>query len=150
MPIILSGLHLIIRREALDKKKGVEIVFVYYIVICIGIQSLFLGFVDYAFPGVLSEYRTWTESTYLTLLASANIGFGTIGILSIWFKGGWRSATALGGAISFLLCSYVDLQFQMEKGHWNIFLIGPSFISNILNFVPLFVLLFLRYRFNKA
>lgn len=134
LPLILGVAHA--RRKDRPRK---EMLLVYYLFISVGIQGLFTGIFQIAFPDNVVDFLQWPYSPFLDELGLANISFGVLGILSLWQDKGWKSATAIGyGLFLFMTGLYHLIEIfhtGMEPAH-----MGGFLVSDLLVPVALFIL----------
>lgn len=81
------------------KARIIELLLLYQIVFSLGLTSLFafIGFV--AIPDYIADFTGWPECPFEIELANVNLAFGVLGIMSIWLRGHFWTATVLGFSI---------------------------------------------------
>jgi len=81
------------------KTRCIELLLLYQIVFSLGITSLvaFLGLTFMA--DYIASYTGWPACPFEQQLANVNLAFGVLGIMSIWWRGGFWVATILGFSI---------------------------------------------------
>lgn len=80
-------------------KKVVELLLLYQIVFSLGLTSI-LAFFGLTFMAeYIAEYTGWPSCPFEQQLANVNLAFGFLGILSIWLRGNFWTATVLGFSV---------------------------------------------------
>jgi hypothetical protein len=146
LPIIMGTIHSIWKRNIPGFSKS-DCFLGYFLIISIGLQSLLISHLQIYQGEMVAAYIGWKDSPFLTELAYANLAFGIIGILSFWFREGWREATALG---------YGFFQLMLAIEHYRLYdasstqkIMGLLALTDFTFVACLFGLLILR-RFCKA
>lgn len=109
LPFLIATCHCIWKRHYPGFSKS-ECFLVYFLVIAVGLQGILLGHLEIFHSEVVAAYVGLPDSLFLVQVGKANTAFGIIGILCFWFRGGWRSATALGYALFLLMLSLDHLR----------------------------------------
>lgn len=79
--------------------KIIELLLLYQIVFSLGMTS-FLAFAGLTFmPEYIANYLAWPASPFEQELANVNLAFGVLGIIAIWLRGHFWTATILGFSI---------------------------------------------------
>lgn len=125
----------------------IEVLLLYQIVFSLGITSIVAFFGLTLMPEYIAAYTNWPSSPFEQQLANVNLAFGTLGILSIWFRGLFWAATIIGfsvwifgdGIHHFLLAVY---ERNLSDGN-----IGVPLWTDVI--IPL-VLLVLLYMYNPV
>lgn len=139
-PLILGFLHAFFK-----KRKKIDYILLYYIVIGVGIQGLASGIMQSFYSNSVTQYVHWPFSPFIVELGLANISYGILGVLSPWMNRGWQNATAFGYALFLFFTGMRHVVEILEQGvNW-----GNSgsfmYVDNILSYI-LFALLALKYR----
>lgn len=79
-------------------------------------------------------------------VAVANLAFGVLGLLSVKFRDGFRTATVLGYGVFLEGAAYGHIREILEAGNWSINNAGPVLVMDILFPVSLMALLALSKR----
>lgn len=149
LPLVLGWLHIISSKGVKTAKRSVNIFLGYYVVIGVGIQGLVSAVYQLFFPKIVASYVGWPYSPFLLEVGMANLSYGILGIVSIWFREGWRTATAVGYAI-FLICAAIGhIVSIVTTGNWSLGNAGPTLWIDILLPIALFILLILRLILKK-
>ena len=105
----------------------------------------------HGFPGPHFQAREialkigWQPSPFQFEVAVANLAFGVLGILCIWQRRGFWTATGIGYATFLLGCAYGHLREMILDGNFAPYNVGPVLWVNDLA-VPLAILLLLLVR----
>jgi len=98
---ILGFLIHLNRTPSRERTKGkiVELLLLYQIIFSIGITSLLAFFGLTFMADYIADYMGWPASPFQQELGNVNLAFGILGILAIWFRGHFWTATVLGFSI---------------------------------------------------
>lgn len=142
-----TALHLFLQRHRLTKQIVVEVVLLYALVIYVGGSGLF-AFAGHAFKGEqVAQLIGWpTGNPFQLEVAVANLAFGVLGILCIWFRGDFWLATVIGYAVFLVGAMAVHVRESLLQGNAQAYNIGlPILFADVI--VPAVLLgLVLAYR----
>lgn len=134
-------IHLMKSKQPKTKGRVVELLLLYQLVFNIG----FLGIISFLghtlFPVDAAQYLKWHTSPFQQELANASLGFGVIGVLSIWIRGHFWTATVIGSSVWLLGDAFhhlADIFLNRNISEANM---GVVFYSDLL--VPIFALILL-------
>ena len=146
-PIILfllvlaaSGLHLLLLKKGRDGRRVIEIFLMYFLVLFVGISGI-MGFIGHVFmPDRIAKAIGWASgSPFQFEVAMADLAFGILGIMCIWLKGHFWTATGIGSSIFFLGAAYGHSKALLVENNTAVYNSGPVlYIGDML--VPLIVL----------
>src|SRR5579863_2815120 len=85
LPAILGAIYAL-RQKMRDR---VEVYLIFYVVISIGLQGLLAGIWQTCASYRSPPYAGWPYNPFLFELGMANLAFGVLGILSVWYKEQW-------------------------------------------------------------
>lgn len=129
LPLILGWGYVKLSGSTKPKK---EIFLLFYLFISVGIQGLSTGFFQIVKPELVEGYTQWPFSRYLAELGMANLGFGILGILSLWQDNGWQRATAIGYGLFLLFTGlghlYSIYHTGISPGDFGGFLLSDLFV----------------------
>ena len=91
----------------------------------------------------------WQPSPFQFEVAVANLAFGVLGILCIWQRRGFWTATGIGCAIFLLGCAYGHVRDMTRHGNLAHYNASPVLWVNDLA-VPVIILLLLLLRRHLA
>ena len=105
--LLAIGIHLGLAAKPLAKAKVVEVILLYIFVFFIGLGGIM---------GAMA-HTLWAKQTALKIgwqpgspfqfeIGMANLAFGVLGILCLWFRDNFWTATGIGVAVLFLGCTY--------------------------------------------
>jgi hypothetical protein len=144
--------HLFQSNKPKSKGRVVELLLLYQLVFNVGILGIisFLGHT--LLPIDAARYLKWLPSPFQQELANASLGFGVIGILCIWVRNHFWTATVIGSAVWLFgdaIQHLYDIFFMKNISEVNT---GIVFYSDLL--IPIFsvILLILNLQwkpFNK-
>jgi len=146
---VATCLHLWLGKRPVSAGRVAEVLLLYLLVIFVGLGGL-LGFLGHTFkaPDIALQIG-WQPSPFQFEVAVANLAFGVLGVMCIWQRRGFRTATGLGYAIFLLGCGYGHLREMILKGNFAPYNVGPVLWVNDLA-VPLLILVVLAVRRHLA
>ncbi len=117
----------------------VETILLYLLVVTVGLQGIF-GFTGHFFKSDdIAKKIGWpTGNPFQLEIAFANLAFGILGILCIWFRGEFWLATIIGRSVFLWGAAYVHL-VDIKK-NFNIYNAGPVLYADI--FLPIILIVF--------
>jgi hypothetical protein len=143
--VAATGLHLWLGKRPVSAGRFVEALLLYLLVIFVGLGGL-MGFLGHAFKAQEIALKIgWQSSPFQSEVAVANLAFGVLGIMCIWQRRGFRTATGIGYAIFLLGCAYVHFRDMTLHGNVSPYNVGPVLWVNDLA-VPVVILLLLLVR----
>ena len=138
-------LHLWLGKRPVSQRRVAEVLLLYLLVIFVGLGGL-LGFLGHTFQAREIALKIgWQPSPFQFEVAVANLAFGVLGILCIWQRRGFRTATGIGYSIFLLGCGYGHLREMILDGNFAPYNVGPVLWVNDLA-VPLLILIVLAVR----
>jgi hypothetical protein len=144
LALIGAAIHLTLTNERRTRERIAEVLLLYLLVFGIGVTSLY-AFIGHAFrPDQAAESIGWPAGNLFQFeVATANLGFGVLGVLCVWRRGSWWSATAIGSACFLWGAAYAHIYDFLVNDNDAINNTGPILYTDI--FVPLAILLLLAY-----
>ena len=105
--LIGAGLHFAFQRQPRTRTRFVHVLFLWLLIVAVGLQGIFY-FLGHAFDAdAVAKMIGWpTGSPFQFEIAIANLAFGVLGILCIWFRGNFWYATAIGDVVFYLGDAY--------------------------------------------
>src|SRR5262249_5635729 len=105
--LVGAGIHLTLDKQPRTGKRIVEVILLWVLVICVGVNGLF-AFYGHAFlADETARAIGWpTGSPFQFEIAITNLTLGILGILCIWIRGTFWYATGLAQAIFGLGAAY--------------------------------------------
>jgi hypothetical protein len=143
--VVAAGLHLWLGKRPVSAGRVTEVLLLYLLVIFVGLGGL-MGFMGHAFKAQeIAQQIGWQSSPFQFEVAVANLAFGVLGLMCIWQRRGFRTATGIGYAIFLLGCAYVHFRDMTLHGNVSPYNVGPVLWVNDLG-VPVVILLLLLVR----
>lgn len=143
--LVLPLLHLAIQKQLRTRRRVAELLLIYAFAFPVGLGGLtgFAGHTLRAAP-VAASIGWPAGNPFQYEVAVANLAFGVLGILCLWFRDGFWTATAIGWSVFFLGAAAVHLH-QIHIGQPY----APANAGAMLYFdiaAPLYVLALLVIR----
>ncbi len=91
----------------------------------------------------------WQPSPFQFEVAVANLAFGVLGILCLWERRAFQTATGIGYATFLVGCAYGHLKDMVMQGNFAPYNVGPVLWVNDLA-IPLSILTLLGIRRHLA
>ena len=143
--VVAAGLHLGLGKRPVSASRCVEVLLLYLLVIFAGVGGV-MGFLGHTFKAREIALKIgWQPSPFQFEVAVANLAFGVLGIMCIWQRRGFRTATGIGFATFLLGCGYGHVRDMMLYGNLAPYNVGPVLWVNDLA-VPVIILLLLLVR----
>lgn len=147
--VVATGLHLWLGKRPVSVSRCVEVLLLYFLVFFAGVGGL-MAFLGHTFKAQEIAVKIgWQPSPFQFEVAVANLAFGVLGILCIWQRRGFRTATGIGYAIFLLGCAYGHLRDIALHGNLATYNAGPVLWVNDLA-VPAVILLLILVRRHLA
>lgn len=145
MSLSLVGffIHLGLTKEPKTKANLVEWFLLYQLVFTVGCIS-FLSFFGLTFMSqMVAEYLGWPYSPFEEELGNANLAFAVLGILCIWFRDDFWTATIIGLSVWLLADAEGHIMDAIRNHNYAPGNIGVPLFTDIL--VPIMLLILLYY-----
>jgi hypothetical protein len=147
--VVATCLHLWLGKRPVSLMRVAAVLLLYLLVIFVGLGGL-LGFLGHTFKAQEIALKIgWQPSPFQFEVAVANLAFGILGVMCIWQRQGFRTATGIGYAIFLLGCGYGHVRDMMLHGNLAPYNVGPVLWVNDLA-VPVVILLLLLVRRHLA
>ena len=147
--VVATCLHLWLGKRPVSAGRCVEVLLLYLLVFFVGVGGL-MGFLGHTFKAQEIALKIgWQPSPFQFEVAVANLAFGVLGIMCIWQRRGFRTATGIGYAIFLLGCAYGHFRDMTLHGNFSPYNVGPVLWVNDLA-VPVVILLLLLVRRHLA
>ena len=92
-----------------------------------------MGFMGHAFRAQeIAQKIGWQSGPFQFEVAAANLAFGVLGIMCIWQRRGFRTATGIGYAIFLLGCGYGHFRDMTLHGNFSPYNVGAVLWVNDL------------------
>ena len=143
--VVATCLHLWLGKRPVSTRRVAEVLLLYLLVIFVGLGGL-MGFLGHTFKAREIALKIgWQPSPFQFEVAVANLAFGILGILCLWQRRGFWTATGIGYSTFLLGCAYGHLKDMIMQGNFASYNVGPVLWVNDLA-VPLAILLLLFVR----
>jgi hypothetical protein len=147
--VVATGLHLWLGKRPVSAGRCVEVLLLYLLVFFVGVGGV-MAFLGHTFEAREIALKIgWQPSPFQFEVAVANLAFGVLGIMCIWQRRGFRTATGAGYAIFLLGCGYGHVRDMTLHGNFAPYNAGPVLWVNDLA-VPVVILLLLLVRRHLA
>lgn len=135
--------------KPIGKERVIELMLLYQLVFNIGLLGI-LSFFGLTFmPDVAADYVGWSPCRFQQELANVNLGYGVLGILSIWLRGHFWTAIVIGASIWLFgdgVHHFFDAILNHNLAPGNL---GILFYTDLLIPITLVVLLLLYRTFPR-
>ena len=146
---VATCLHLWLGKRPVSAGRFAEVLLLYLLVFCAGAGGL-MAFLGHTFKAQEIALKIgWQSSPFQFEVAVADLAFGVLGILCIWQRRGFWTATGIGYAIFMLGCAYGHFQDMTRHGNFSPYNVGLVLWVNDLA-IPVVILLLLLARRHLA
>jgi hypothetical protein len=143
--LMATCLHLWLGKRPVSLMRVAEVLLLYLLVFFVGVGGI-VGFLGHTFKAQEIALKIgWQPSPFQFEVAVADLAFGVLGIMCIWQRRGFWTATGIGYATFLLGCAYGHLREMILDGNFAPYNVGPVLWVNDLA-VPLVILLLLFVR----
>ena len=133
-------------KRYLTLKKVLESFLLSLLVITVGFGSLWAFAGHVFFANQVASYIGWAQgSPFQTEVGFTNLAFGVLGILCIWIRGNFWTATVIGVSVFYLGAAIGHINNMFVTSNFSQGNVGADLVLNIL--IPLLLIgLLLSYR----
>ncbi len=143
-------IHLYTSKKPKTLRRIVELFLLYQLVFSVGLSSL-LAFFGLAFmTQFVADYSGWPACPFEEQLANVNLGYGVLGILCIWYRDNFWTATILGSSIWLIGDGIGHLVDMMNHGNYSPGNVGVPLYTDIIIPLLLLSLLAIHKHLNKT
>jgi hypothetical protein len=147
--VVATCLHLWLGKRPVSAGRITELLLLYLLVFFVGVGGL-MGFLGHTFKAQEIALKIgWQPSPFQFEVAVADLAFGVLGIICIWQRRGFRTATGIGYATFLLGCAYGHFRDMTLHRNFAPYNVGPVLWFNDLA-VPMVMLLLLLVRRHLA
>jgi hypothetical protein len=126
--------------------KVIELLLLYQLVFNVGITSFFAFFGFTFMPEYIAQYLGWPACPFEQELANVNLAFGVLGILCIWIRDHFWTATILGFSIWIFSDGIHHIWHILFHNNYSPGNTGVPLVTDIVIPIILVILLVLRLR----
>jgi hypothetical protein len=149
--LIAFALHLLLGGEPRTRTRIVQLLLLYLLVINVGVGGL-LAWCGHTFMAdEIARNIGWQPgSPFQFEVALADLSWGVCGILCIWLREGFWTATGIGSSVFLLGCAFGHIRQIIQEGNMAIYNAGPVlWIGDLAIPIAILVLLFLRFKLDE-
>jgi hypothetical protein len=149
--LIAFTLHLFLGREPRTKARIVQLLLLYLLVINIGLGSLLAWYGHTFMADEIALKIGWQPgSPFQFEVALADLSWGVCGVLCIWLREGFWTATGIGSSVFLLGCAFGHIRQIIHEGNMAIYNAGPVlWIGDLAVPIAILALLFLRFKLEE-
>ncbi len=150
--LIGFSLHLALSKEPRTRSRIVELLLLYLLVINIGLGSLLAWYGHTFMADEIARKIGWQPgSPFQFEVALADLSWGVCGMLCIWLRHGFWTATGIGSSIFLLGCAFGHIRQIIQEGNMAVYNAGPVlWIGDLGVPITVLILLVMRSRLQKG
>jgi len=139
LALLGAGLSLTLSKQPRTRQQVIETVLLYVLVCDVGLSGL-IGFYGHAFlADEIAESIGWAKGNPFQFeIAIANLSYGVLGILCIWFRGVFWYATAIGWSVFLWGAAYGHVREIIGSANYAPNNAGAMLYADI--FIPVVIL----------
>jgi hypothetical protein len=120
LSVVLPLVHLALSKQARTRERVIELLLLYALVLDVGVIGLILGFIPHVFfADQTARFIGWPPGSPFQFEVGVHDGaWGVLGFLSIWMRGSFWIATALGWALFMLGATYGHIYHTVVEGNY--------------------------------
>lgn len=144
--LIGFAIHLFLGREPRTRARTVELLLLYLLVINIGVGLLLAWYGHTFMADEIARKIGWQPgSPFQFEVAMADLSWGVCGVLCIWLRKSFWTATGIGSAVFLLGCAFGHIRQIIQEGNLAIYNAGPVlWIGDIGIPITILILLLIR------
>jgi len=144
------GLHLGFGKQPRTKLRAVELLLLYLLAVNVGIGGILAWYGHTFMADEIARKIGWQPgSPFQFEVAVADLSWGVCGVLCIWLRHNFWTATGIGSSVFFLGCAFGHIRQILQEGNMAVYNAGPVLWIGDLG-VPVAILLLLLIRFALA
>ncbi len=141
-------ISLLKNRKSLSRQKVIDIILMYLLLIQVGLTGLWAFFGHMFLSDQVARSIGWaTGSPFQLEVAMANLAFGILGVLCIFFRDGFWLATGIGYAVFLFGAAFVHIREILTVGNYAVNNAGPFLYLNDIA-LPLVILMLLAVKWR--
>lgn len=140
------ALHLSLSKQPRTKSRVVELLLLYLLAVNIGIGGILAWYGHTFMADEIAHKIGWQPgSPFQFEVALADLSWGVCGVLCIWLRQGFWTATGIGSSVFLLGCAFGHIRQIIQEGNMAIYNAGPVLWIGDLG-IPLAILILLLVR----
>jgi hypothetical protein len=145
------ALHLSLSKQPRTTSRVVELLLLYLLATNIGVGGILAWYGHTFMADEIARKIGWQPgSPFQFEVALADLSWGVCGVLCIWLRQGFWTATGIGSSVFLLGCAFGHIRQIIQEGNMAVYNAGPVlWIGDLGVPITILVLLFLRFRFEK-
>jgi hypothetical protein len=149
--LIGFALNLGLGRGPRTRSRIVQLLLLYLLVINIGFGSLLAWYGHTFMADEIARKIGWLPgSPFQFEVAVADLSWGICGMLCVWLRQGFWTATGIGSAVFLLGCAFGHIRQIVQEGNVAIYNAGlVLWIGDLAVPIAILILLFLRFKFEE-
>ena len=149
--LIGFALHLSLSKQPRTKSRVVELLLLYLLAINIGVGGILAWYGHTFMADEIARKIGWPPgSPFQFEVAVADLSWGVCGVLCIWLRQYFWTATGMGSSVFFLGCAFGHIRQIIQEGNMAIYNAGPVlWIGDIGIPITILILLLIRSRLEE-
>ena len=144
--LIAIVIHLALMKQR-SAKKIIGIVLLYLLVIAVGVGALIAGLMHVFNGPATAKMIGWAAgSPFQYEVGIADIAFGIVAILCIFFRGSYWLAAIIANSVFLIGCMIGHVRSMADSGNLAAYNIGPNIIISDLILPLVLIVLYLVYQ----
>ena len=146
--LIGFALHLSLSKQPRTKSRVVELLLLYLLAVNIGIGGILAWYGHTFMADEIARKIGWQPgSPFQFEVALADLSWGVCGVLCIWLRQDFWTATGVGSSVFLLGCAFGHIRQIIQEGNMAVYNAGPVlWIGDIGIPVTILILLLIRSR----
>jgi len=146
--LIGFSLHLSFSKQPRTNSRVVELLLLYLLAVNIGVGGILAWYGHTFMADEIARKIGWQPgSPFQFEVGLADLSWGICGVLCIWLRQGFRTATGIGSSVFLLGCALGHIRQIIQEGNMAIYNAGPVLWIGDLG-VPFAILLLLVIRWR--
>jgi hypothetical protein len=144
-------LHLSLSKQPRTKSRVVELLLVYLLAVNIGLGGILAWYGHTFMADEIARKIGWQPgSPFQFEVALADLSWGVCGVLCIWFRQGFWTATGIGSSVFLLGCAFGHIRQIIREGNMAVYNAGPVlWIGDLGIPITILVLIFIHSRLER-
>jgi len=144
--LIGFALHLSLSKQPSTKSRVVELLLLYLLAVNIGVGGILAWYGHTFMADEIARKIGWQPgSPFQFEVAVADLSWGVCGVLCIWLRQHFWTATGIGSSVFFLGCAFGHIRQIIQEGNMAVYNAGPVLWIGDLG-IPLAILVLLLVR----